>query len=321
MAISLCILKNCHKNFFTGGYKCMKKKIELITILLIVCVGALTACTVLKLFREAAEVVFEGGNIALQYDPQKWKLGYQKKEPYSAFCLEGEEDYIFIVPLEGDSRILEAFHEEFLIDMYMFSQITSVEAEEKIDQWEEKGYWYYIDDWNAGAGQERWITFEKNLGSSSIIGVAQINGTESDSEEVVLREKTNEALTILSSITYSERDKIKGISERNDLLYFYMMILEAEQMGEATVVTDRSRDYVSNEEAAKKMAEAFLDENDPGWKDNVEYEVEVIFIEQIYKWIVYYHEKSPEGTMVLDGSARMLRIRRDNGEVSLYYAW
>lgn len=299
----------------------MRKKIKLITMLLIICAGVLAAVIMLKQFREAAETVFEGGNIAFQYDPSKYELRYQKEEPYSIFCLEGEENYIFIVPLEEDSRILEAFHEELLVDIYMFSQITGVEAEERIDQWEKKGYWYYIDDLNTDAGRERWITFEKNLESTSIIGVVQINGIESGSEEMVLQEKTNEALTVLSSVTYSERDKIKGISERNDLLEIYTIMLEAEQMGEGTVVTDKSRDYVPNEEAAKKIAEAFFDENDPGWNDNVEYEAKVIFIEPIYKWVVYYFEKGSEGTMVLDGSTRMLRIRRDNGEVSLYYAW
>lgn len=59
-----------------------------------------------------------------------------------------------------------------------------------------------------------------------------------------MQEKTNEVLMILSSITYSEKNEIKGISERNDLLEFYMMILKAEQIGEVTAMADRTKDYV-----------------------------------------------------------------------------
>lgn len=296
----------------------MRKRIALIIILLIICVGALAAGIVLKKIK----VTFEGGNISLQYAPLKWKLNYQKEEPYSMFCLEGEDDYILIVSLESEGRILEAFHEEMLVEIYRFSRfsrISSIGAEEKIDQWEEKGYWYYIDDWNTDAGNERWITFEKSLGNTSVICMAQISRTEDSSDEKVLQEKTDEVLMILSSITYSEKNEIKGISQRNDLLSFYTMVLEAEQIGEVTALADRTKDYVPNEEAAKEIAEAFFDENDPGWKDDIEYEVEVIFIEEIYKWIIYYFEKGPEGTMVVDGSEKIVRIRRDNGEVTSYY--
>lgn len=69
----------------------------------------------------------------MQYAPLKWKLNYQIEDPYSLFCLEGEEDYIFIVSLESEGRMLEAFHEEMPVEMYRFSRISSIEAEEKID--------------------------------------------------------------------------------------------------------------------------------------------------------------------------------------------
>ena len=259
----------------------------------------------------------------MQYDRRNWKLGYQTEEPYPVFCLEGDTDYIVIVPVENEERLLERLHEDLVIDLYRSSREFRIEAEEKTDRWEEEGYWFYCDDCSNSSEKERWITFEKQLENISVVGAARIDGSKDDQEGELLQEKTDELIKILSSVSYSKEDKVRGISKRNDLLDVHKMILYAERIGwigESTDEIDKTKDSVPNEAAAKQIAEAFIDEQQSGWKENDYYETDAFFIEPIYKWIVCYSMRTPEGHMMLDGSYKTVRIRRDNGEVMYYYS-
>ena len=265
--------------------------------------------------------VFEGGHIALQYDKARWKLAYQKEEPYSIFCMEENENYILILPMESDDSILEEVHEELIVDIYGhfgFSQLINVSSGEKIDQSEEQNYAYYNYDFDFTYGKERWIIFEKRLETISVMGIAVIDREEENQEEEELQEKTDEVLAMLSSLSYSDNGAVKWIPERNDLDYFYDMVMWINKNEQIKEETDRESDCVADEETAKKIAEAALDDAFPGWKDRWEYDVNIVYIDQIYKWIVYYSPDIKEGKMLLDCGAE-IRIRRDNGEITYFY--
>lgn len=85
---------------------------------------------------------------------------------------------------------------------------------------------------------------------------------------------------------------------------------------------DRTKNIVSDEEMAKDIAELYIRGREK--KENYEgedirslevtYNVEVIFNEKDYEWIVGYTTIPPEGHYILDGEFA-IRIRRDNGMV------
>lgn len=258
---------------------------------------------------------FEGGHIALQYDRNNWKLTYQKEEPYSIFFMEEDENYIFILPMESENSILDKVHEELMVDIYGWSsKLINVSFEERIDRYEEQNYAYYIYDFEFTYGRERWIIFEKRLETISAIGIAWISRAENEQEKKAVQEKTDEVLAILSSVSYSEYGTVRWIHERKDISNFYDMLIWISRCECVKEEIDRTRDYVVDEENAKEIAEAALEETIPGWKDRGEYEVHIVYIDQIYKWVVLYLPKK----MILDCGAQ-IRIRRDNGEITYFY--
>ena len=75
---------------------------------------------------------------------------------------------------------------------------------------------------------------------------------------------------------------------------------------------DRTKDVIPDAEAAKKIAEVYLDNGGRfGLSKNIIYECYIIFNDPTYEWIVDF---SP-GDTCLDGG-RTVWLRRDNGILS-----
>lgn len=85
---------------------------------------------------------------------------------------------------------------------------------------------------------------------------------------------------------------------------------------------DRTKEVVSDEIAAKRIAELFLNRGD-GFglieREDIIYDVEICFNEPSYEWIVIFEPKTLEGGLVLDGG-RIVGVRKDNG-VTFGYAF
>lgn len=89
---------------------------------------------------------------------------------------------------------------------------------------------------------------------------------------------------------------------------------------------DRTKDAVSDEEAAEAAAKAFMDElgRDSGLDRTMEYETEITFDEARYEWRVWYLPKgidshSLSGLLAMH-KGRYVDIRRDYGVV-VDYGW
>lgn len=81
---------------------------------------------------------------------------------------------------------------------------------------------------------------------------------------------------------------------------------------------DRTGNRVPDEETAKRIAEAIIDADEMWtWDTDVDYEMEISFDEQSYRWEVAYLPKIPEGMVLIDGG-KYVWIRKDNGEIEVY---
>ncbi len=81
---------------------------------------------------------------------------------------------------------------------------------------------------------------------------------------------------------------------------------------------DRTKDIVSDEETARRMAEAVLRMEKSAWglKEDFYY-TEIFYNEAGHEWIVYFDLNPPGEVSILDAE-RIAGVRRDNGMV-LYY--
>lgn len=288
----------------------MKKKIKMI-------LGAVLLILIILLAWWYKRPTYEGGNIALQYNRGKWHLSY-RKEMNSVFCLESKKDsdYILIVPIEDDGSIFERFHEDFLVELiYPFG--CTVEKEIKVDMRQEQGCLYYTDYVHHRRGEKAYyITFGKKLEDIYVIGQAYIYGSEDDTEED-LQARQEETLKILSSITYSERKNVWMLQDKEHWFIDYW-VSSAKQNEEKWEEPDWTRDSVPDEETAKRIVEKY--DQKSGWNErrcqDLDYEVNAIYLEQSYVWVLVYSPKAPEGHVVLDGGGGTVRIRRDNGEIT-----
>lgn len=85
---------------------------------------------------------------------------------------------------------------------------------------------------------------------------------------------------------------------------------------------DRTGNVVPDEETAKRIAEAVIEADElwtwEPWGDSDEdYEIEISFDEETYRWKVAYLPKLPEGAILLDGD-KIVWIRKDNGWIEIY---
>ena len=100
----------------------------------------------------------------------------------------------------------------------------------------------------------------------------------------------------------------------NVILGSYIVIYNPICEREHLDVVYRSYNWVSNEEMAQELAEACLGlEDDWELQDNPKYEVEVIFCDSRYEWIVVF---IPRGTE--KGEMKIVGVRRDHGTITNY---
>lgn len=91
------------------------------------------------------------------------------------------------------------------------------------------------------------------------------------------------------------------------------------------IVIDTTKDIVSDEAAAEKIARYSVREGGPaggfamsGDEEFVVYDSDVTFIEQTNEWIVDFTARSPEdGHIIIYDGISLVGVRRDNG----YFTW
>ena len=286
----------------------MKKKIFIV-------LGVIVLLLIILLVGWGKKTTYRGGNIELQYDRRKWHLTYRKEE-CSVFILEAKKnsDLIWIIPIEDDGSIFEKFHEDFLVEMILPFGFT-VEEESKVDMRDEQGYLYCNDYVIDGRGERvNYITFGKKLENTYVIGLASISRSEDEAEEESLLARQNEVLEILSSITYSDWKRVWLIQDKSSHWFVDDWVWEAKQNEGKWEEPDRTRDSVPDEETAKRIAEDY--DKECGWTErrcqDIDYEVNVVYLEQSYIWVLIYDTKEP----VFDGEGGTVRIRRDTGEIT-----
>lgn len=84
-------------------------------------------------------------------------------------------------------------------------------------------------------------------------------------------------------------------------------------------VIDRSKDVVSDEEMAVKIAKILLSDGYEKYKGKYIVDIETSFNEASYEWIVIFTLKTLDGRSLLDG-IRIVGVRRDNA-YAMGYAW
>ena len=80
---------------------------------------------------------------------------------------------------------------------------------------------------------------------------------------------------------------------------------------------DRTGNLVPDEETAQRIAEAIIEADELWtWDTDEDYELEITFDEQSYRWEVAYQPKIPEGMILVDGG-KYVWIRKDNGRIEI----
>lgn len=104
----------------------------------------------------------------------------------------------------------------------------------------------------------------------------------------------------------------------NSLLVIYITNMEPSCEHTHYDDIDRAKDMVSNEDTAKRIAEAVLRMEESGWglKEDFYY-TEITYNDEGYEWIVFFDLNPPDEVTILDAE-RIAGVRRDNGMVLFY---
>lgn len=82
----------------------------------------------------------------------------------------------------------------------------------------------------------------------------------------------------------------------------------------------RDESIIPDKEAAQRVAQTVvetLDEYVKGIDEGIEYEITVTFDEEKYEWVVHYMPEQ-EGYVIFGGEI-IIRIRKDDGRIYIYY--
>ncbi len=147
---------------------------------------------------------YEGGNIALSYDTDKWELTYVETEPDITLNLQSDENVIVIMRIEGDTSVVDYFHKEMIEMMQASYEVTE---KGKTDQWDSQSWYYYEDVVNSDE-PETIIIYAKELDGKMLVGFSEFSLLESEKENT---EFVNEVLSIFHSIEYSDEAEVGDI--------------------------------------------------------------------------------------------------------------
>lgn len=216
-------------------------------ILFLLAVGMLTGC--------GKRPVFEGGNLAVDYDTDKWTLKCCNSTEYPIFELKQEDVTITFLAVEGDKYTMENFREGMVgLDIMHEGGRTA----RKVDAWSKGSVSCYVDAASGGKkgkGDSVIICYGRTKGKQMVLAKAEIPAKDSDSEN---EERKQEVMEVLNSMRISQKSEIEGVEEQETLEVFYNIVSRIMKYStsanlarkEGRAVPEGAGELISDEEAA-----------------------------------------------------------------------
>lgn len=241
--------------------------------------------------------VYEGGNIALYYDEEKWELGYCDAEPYPVFDLKTDGADIIFMTVENGGDVVDVFYKD---SMALWDE-DEIVKESKKDKMEHKGYACYESQISVEDESFDMILYGKKQDDKVLIGWAEVPFTKEGEENEALKE---EALRILSSMAYSEKEEVGGVAtgeEYEGLTFFYDTLLDSLKYGTdsgapAAEGETENSDAASEAESEKEEATLFSEKEIAKLKY-----IETIEVEDFYGDKSLYEAYGPKESEASDG--------------------
>ena len=196
--------------------------------------------------------VYEGGNIALYYDAEQWELCYYDAEPYPVFDLQTDGADIVFMTVENGGDVVNVFYKD---SMALWSE-DEIVKESKKDKMEHKGYACYESQISTKDDSFDMILYGKKQDDKVIIGWAEIPFTEEGKGN---KELKDEALQILSSMAYSEKEEVGDVTtgeEYEGLTYIYDILLDSLKYGTGSGEPDTEEKSENPDDALETKKEA-----------------------------------------------------------------
>lgn len=197
-----------------GREKRRGKRLTLAAFLLLLIFGLLTGC--------GKGPTFEGGNIAVDYDAQKWTLRCCSSAEYPVFELVQKDITItFLAVRSGDKNTMENFREG-IVGLDIMHE--GGRKAQKVDAWSKGAVSCYMDaasGGNKGRGDSIIVCYGRTKGKRMILAKAEIPLKDSDSDN---EERKQEVMEVLDSMRISRKSEIEGVEEKETLEVFYNIV-------------------------------------------------------------------------------------------------
>lgn len=257
-------------------------------------VGILTVLGMLTGCGSNSNTRYEGGNISVSYDKDKWELTCCSAEEYPVFALTAGESDIWFAAVKNDGGLADGYHDA-LVDMY--EMVCDVEEVESDDRWEEKSVLCYIDRLTDEEEDGYSVTYAKAQDEGwLILATAAYPVDESGGTN---EEEKDEILQILDSLSQSDKTEIGELEENDDIQFFAQIIMSL--MRYETTAADDGED--TDEEGAKTVqdgggtGELISDEDAAALRAVEKFMIEDYFAEKGQQCPVY----GPKGSDYEDG--------------------
>lgn len=240
-----------------------------IWVIVLAMAGILTGC--------GGKTTYEGGNIRVSYDADKWELTYCDTEEYPIFQLTAKESEVVFIALENDGSIIDSFHDSMT---GMYGMELDVEAVETVDQWDEKSVRYYTDFLSEQDGDDQCYIISYGKVQDDWLLIAHVQFPADDSGEQNETEK-QEVLQILDSLGCSSEAEITGDVEKDEVLQYLAEFVISLKRYEADLAVQDTDQETQGETPAAGEEDTGTSNNDNGRKITDEEAADLQYMEKV----------------------------------------
>lgn len=186
--------------------------LTIVGVLFMLAAGMLAGC--------GKEPVFEGGNIAVDYDTGKWTLECCSTVEYPVFELWWKDVSVTFLAVRGDENAIENFYEAMVGWDVMCDEDRQ---SQQVDEWSKGTARCYTNAASGGVkgekmGDSTMICYGRTEREWVILAKAEFQTKDADSENEARKQ---EIMGILNSMKISQKTDVEGVEEKKTLEPFY----------------------------------------------------------------------------------------------------
>lgn len=167
--------------------------------------------------------VFEGGNISVDYDANKWTLECCSLVEYPVFELWWKDVSVTFLAVKGSENAIDNFYEAMTDQDVMYDEGRQ---SQQVDAWSRGSARCYTNAVSGGVkgekmGDSTMMCYGRTKGEWVILAMAEFQTKDSDSENEARKQ---EIMEILNSIGISQKTSVEGVEEKKTLEPFYTSV-------------------------------------------------------------------------------------------------